>query len=54
MTGILALLSFTLATVFHAYAFAPNHWFDWQGLMLIGLTLLTLHLLGVGTRIPSR
>jgi len=52
MTGILALLAFALAFVFHAYGFAPNHWFDWTGLVITGLALLTLHMLGVGTRVP--
>lgn len=46
MAGILALLAFTLAVLFHGFRFAPNPWLDWTGLMLAGLALLAFHLLG--------
>lgn len=46
MSGILALLAFTLAVLFHGFRFAPNLWLDWQGLALTGLALLAFHLLG--------
>jgi hypothetical protein len=46
MFGILAVLAFALAVIFHGYAFAPNHWLDWTGMTLIGALLLALHMLG--------
>ena len=42
MAGILALLAFAFAFVFHGAGFAPDAWFDWQGLTVLGLLLLTL------------
>lgn len=52
MTGILAILAFALAVVFHGYGFTPNHWFDWTGMTLLGALLLALHLLGIGSGFP--
>jgi membrane-bound ClpP family serine protease len=40
--GILAFLAFVLAFIFHGAGFAPDLWFNWQGLALAGFVLLTL------------
>jgi len=52
MSGFLAFVAFVLAVIFHGFGFAPNHWLDWTGLVLLGAALLCLHLLGVGTGMP--
>jgi hypothetical protein len=42
VAGILALLAFALAFVFHGAGFGKlGPWLDWQGLMLLGFALLT-------------
>ena len=42
MPGILALLAFALAFIFHGAGFAKlGPWLDWQGLALLGLVLLS-------------
>jgi hypothetical protein len=38
--GILALLAFLLAFIFHGAGFNPDSWFNWQGMALLGLILL--------------
>jgi hypothetical protein len=42
--GILALLAFLLAFIFHAARFAPAAWYNWQGMALAGFVLLTAYL----------
>lgn len=43
MPGILALLAFALAFIFHGAGFGKlGPWLDWQGLALLGFVLLTL------------
>ncbi len=54
MFGILAVLAFALAVLFHAYGFAPDHWFDWTGMALTGALLLALHLLGASLPVAGR
>jgi len=42
VAGILALLAFALAFIFHGTGFGKlGPWLDWQGLMLLGFVLLT-------------
>lgn len=51
MAGILALLAFALAFVFHGAGFNANAWLGWQSMALLGLVLLALHLV-LGTGLP--
>jgi hypothetical protein len=46
--GILAIVAFAIAFVFHGAAFTGSAWVDWQSFMILGLVFLALHLLGVG------
>ena len=48
MCGILAVLAFALAFLFHGFAFKGNVWVDPPSMMYLGLVFLALHLLGVG------
>lgn len=52
MTGIAALFAFFLAFLFHGFKFAPDLWWNWQGLVLAGLVFLTLYIMGLGTGFP--
>ena len=52
MSGVLALVAFILAFVFHGAGFSPSPWWNWQGMALAGLVLLVLFLLDVGTGFP--
>ena len=52
MFGILALVCFVLAVLFHGTGFDPNAWLNWTGVALAGLAFLTLHLLGVAVGMP--
>lgn len=38
--AFLSIAAFFLAIVFHGAKFAPDLWFNWQGLALIGLFFL--------------
>lgn len=49
MFGILAVVCFILAVLFHGTGFNPDAWWNWQGVALAGLVFLALHLLGVAT-----
>lgn len=48
MFGILAVVCFTIAFIFHGAATVTNAWLDPTSLMLAGLAFLALHLLGYG------
>jgi predicted Co/Zn/Cd cation transporter (cation efflux family) len=52
--GILAVLAFALAFLFHGFRFAGNSWVDPASLAYLGLTFLALHLLGVGVAVVER
>jgi hypothetical protein len=49
--GILAAIAFAIGFIFHGAGFTGSAWTGWQSFMLLGLFLLTLHLLGVATAI---
>jgi len=51
VAGILALLAFALAFVFHGAGFNPSAWLGWQSMALLGLLLLALHLVA-GSGLP--
>lgn len=44
MLGILAVVAFILAWVFHGAGFAPSPWFDSDALTILGLLFLALQL----------
>jgi hypothetical protein len=54
--GIIAVALFAIAYIVDVTATSTDKYFTPTGLMLLGLTALALHLLGVGTewRLPSR
>lgn len=47
MAAVLALLAFVVAFIFHGAGFNPGAWFNWQGLAVLGLVFVALHLLAV-------
>jgi hypothetical protein len=42
VAGILALIAFALAVLFHGFGFSPDAWLDWEGMALLGLFFLAL------------
>jgi hypothetical protein len=51
MFGILAVIAFGVAFIFHGTGFTGSTWVDWQSFTLAGLVFLALHTLGVATTI---
>jgi hypothetical protein len=47
--GIIAVVAFGVAFIFHGAGFHGSAWVSWQSFALIGFVFLTLHLLGVAT-----
>jgi hypothetical protein len=45
--GILAVVAFAIAFVFHGAGFTGSPWVGWQSFMILGLVFLALHQLGV-------
>lgn len=51
MLGILAAVAFALAFLMNIFGWGHGH-FGWQAVMLLGLTLLAIHLVGAAGPLP--
>lgn len=53
MFGVIAVILFALAFLFHGFAFNGNAWVDPASMLYLGLVFLALHLLGVGVGVVA-